>query len=80
VCHKIFACVYYGIRLYLSLVQWRFFVSFKYRAKAVAAQTVSVSLDMFKHRAKAMATQAASSLLIFINPDPGTECSGAQEC
>jgi len=39
----------------------------------------SVSLNTFKHRAEAMATQVASLLLnIFINPDPGTECSGAQ--
>jgi hypothetical protein len=42
---------------------------FKNRAKAMATQAASASLNMFKNRAKAMATQAASaSLSVFILP------------
>jgi hypothetical protein len=60
VCVVVFFVAFFGLAAYLFL--------FKHRAKAVATQAASVSLDMFIHRTKAVATQVASvSLDMFIH-------------
>ena len=66
-CVCVCACVCCGLLCNILWYGGEFFL-LKHRAKAVATQAASLSLDMCVHRDKAVATQAASvSLDVFVH-------------